>query len=85
MATGSMTWSCADWGSSSPSPQEMAAQFTHRRKFSLVSLGAIIPEDLKLRARHAELGMVSLDEMVHEWAAHDLNHTVHYGLCGRSS
>ncbi len=27
-------------------------------------------------ARHAELGMVSLGDMVHEWAAHDLNHTV---------
>ena len=39
-------------------------------------MAALTPDDLKRRARHAELGMVSLGEMVHEWAAHDLNHTV---------
>jgi hypothetical protein len=62
--------------SSTPSPLEMAAHFTRMRKDSLASLAAITPDNLKRRARHAELGMVSLDEMVHEWAAHDLNHTV---------
>ncbi len=61
---------------STPSPLEMTAHFTRIRKDSLASLAAITPDDLKRRARHAELGMVSLNEMVHEWAAHDLNHTV---------
>lgn len=61
---------------STPSPLEMTAHFTRMRKDSLASLAAITPDDLKRRARHAELGMVSLGEMVHEWAAHDLNHTV---------
>ena len=61
---------------STPSPQEMTARFTRMRKDSLASLAAITPDDLKLRARHSKLGMVSLDEMVHNWAAHDLNHTV---------
>jgi hypothetical protein len=62
--------------SSTSSPLEMTAHFTRTRKDSLASLVAITSDDLKRRARHAELGMVSLDEMVHEWAAHDLNHTV---------
>jgi DinB superfamily len=34
------------------------------------------PTDLARSARHAELGPVTLGNMVHEWAAHDLNHTV---------
>ena len=62
--------------SSTPSPAEMAAQFSRMRKDNLATLAALTPADLKRRARHADLGMVSLEEMVHEWAAHDLNHTV---------
>jgi hypothetical protein len=58
------------------SPLEMTARFTRMRQDSLAALAAITPEDLVRRASHAELGMVSLGEMVHEWAAHDLNHTV---------
>ena len=61
---------------SAPSPHEMTAHFTRLRRESLASLAALTPSDLERRARHAELGMVSLDQMVHEWAAHDLNHTV---------
>jgi uncharacterized damage-inducible protein DinB len=58
------------------SPLEMSARFTRLRQDSLAALAAITPEDLERRARHAELGMVTLGEMVNEWAAHDLNHTV---------
>ena len=61
---------------STPSPQEMAAQFRRLRQDSLASLETITTDDLKRRTCHAELGMVTMDEMVHEWAAHDLNHTV---------
>jgi hypothetical protein len=61
---------------SAPSPLEMTAQFARLRQDSLASLAALSPGDLQRRARHAELGMVSMGEMVHEWAAHDLNHTV---------
>lgn len=32
--------------------------------------------DLSRQARHQELGIVSLSELVHEWAGHDLMHTV---------
>ncbi|MDR3577910.1 MAG: DinB family protein [Anaerolineaceae bacterium] len=58
------------------SPQEMSAAFARLRPRSLAALAAIRPDDLGRRARHAELGMVTMGEMIHEWAAHDLNHTV---------
>jgi hypothetical protein len=61
---------------SQPTPLEMSAQLASRRKDSLAVLAGLRPEDLQRRARHAELGMVSLGEMIHEWAAHDLMHTV---------
>jgi hypothetical protein len=43
---------------------------------SLTTLEKVRPADLSRTARHAELGLVSLSEMLHEWAAHDLMHTV---------
>jgi hypothetical protein len=58
------------------SPLEMAARFSRMRQDSLASMATLTPADLRRRAWHTELGMVSLSEMVHEWAAHDLNHTV---------
>ena len=39
-------------------------------------LEKLSPADLERTARHGELGPVTLSEMVHNWAAHDLNHTV---------
>ena len=32
--------------------------------------------DLSCTARHSDLGIVTLEELLHEWAAHDLMHTV---------
>ena len=43
---------------------------------SLALLAQLTPADLARTARHAELGPVTLGDMIHEWAAHDLNHTV---------
>ena len=59
-----------------PSPIEMSDRFSRMRQDSLAALAALTPDDLKRRARHGELGMVSLGEMVHNWAAHDFNHTI---------
>ena len=59
-----------------PAPREMAAAFTRRRTDSLAALAAIAPDDLKRRACHSTLGLVSLGEMVHAWAAYDLLHTM---------
>lgn len=57
-------------------PRELAAEFSRLRVASLAALVRVTPADLGLRARHQELGLVTLGELVHEWAAHDLMHTV---------
>ena len=57
-------------------PLALAEEFARLRGESLLMLEKLSPADLERKARHAELGMVTLNEMVHEWAAHDLNHTV---------
>jgi hypothetical protein len=59
-----------------PDPAYMADDFTRRRAKSLVQLEGFTPADHNLVARHADLGPVTLEQMINEWAAHDLNHTV---------
>ena len=54
----------------------MAEEFRRLRAESLIALGAVSRQDLERTAHHAELGLVSLGEMIHEWAAHDLNQTI---------
>ncbi|MFM8322857.1 MAG: DinB family protein [Chloroflexota bacterium] len=55
---------------------EVAALFAGLRRQSLEMLAALTPADYDRRVRHAELGPVTLREMLHEWAGHDLNHTI---------
>ena len=57
-------------------PQALVQEFARLRRESLRILKALSPADLERKVRHAELGMVTLNEMVHNWAGHDLNHTV---------
>ncbi len=57
-------------------PAGMAARFARMRAESLDLLAEVAEEDLTQRARHAELGPVTLSELLHEWAGHDLMHTV---------
>lgn len=59
-----------------PTPVRLAAEFTRLRTGSLALLAKIGEADLNRTARHQELGMVTLGEMIHEWAGHDLMHTV---------
>lgn len=54
----------------------LVSEYTRRRQTSLAALSRLTSSDLDRRAVHQELGRVSLSEMVHEWAAHDLMHTV---------
>ncbi len=58
------------------SPWEIAAEFAELRAASLDSIGKLQLGDLGRTSRHPELGMVTLEEMLNEWPAHDLNHTV---------
>jgi hypothetical protein len=55
---------------------ELAAEYARLRAASLAALARLRPDDLGRPAVHQELGRVTLSELLHEWAAHDLMHTV---------
>lgn len=57
-------------------PLEMARTFNAQRQESLALVAGLTESDLERRARHQELGPVTLRELLHEWAGHDLMHTV---------
>lgn len=59
-----------------PTPIELADEFVRLRAGSLALLSKIGEGDLSRTSRHQELGIVTLGEMIHEWAGHDLMHTV---------
>lgn len=54
----------------------LAAEFARLRGSSLELLSKVKASDLARTAHHSELGLVTLEEMLHEWAGHDLMHTV---------
>lgn len=58
------------------SPAALAAEFARLRTLALAVFDTVTAADLTKRARHQELGIVTLSELLHEWAAHDLMHTV---------
>ena len=55
---------------------ELAADLARMRPVSLDTLRALTPADLPRTALHAELGMVTMAELLNEWAAHDTMHIV---------
>lgn len=55
---------------------ELAARFARTRAENMRVLDGLTPGDFPRTARHSELGMVTLEQLLHEWAAHDLMHTV---------
>ena len=57
-------------------PVELAREFGRLREKSLTLLSKVTNEDLDRKARHQELGVVTLGEMINEWAGHDLMHTI---------
>jgi len=58
------------------SPADLAAEFSQMRGESLALLATLTPSDLSRKAVHGELGPVTLNELLQEWAGHDLMHTV---------
>jgi uncharacterized damage-inducible protein DinB len=60
----------------SSSPEKLAAEFASLRQTSLAVLARVAPQDFDCTAEHSELGTVTLGQLLHEWAAHDLNHTI---------
>ena len=57
-------------------PEALAGEFAALRAESLGVLEHVTPADLKRQVRHEELGPVTLSQLLHEWAGHDLMHTV---------
>jgi hypothetical protein len=57
-------------------PATLAGRHAALRAESLALLGTVAETDLDRTARHAELGLVTLRELLNEWAAHDLMHVV---------
>lgn len=55
---------------------DLAREFDRLRAESVKMLSHLISADLSRSAKHRELGTVSLEEMLNEWAGHDLMHTV---------
>lgn len=56
--------------------QALATEFATLREENLRLLARITPPDLAREATHAELGRVSLGNLLHEWGGHDLMHLV---------
>ncbi len=57
-------------------PQHLAEKHEQLRARSLELLATATEADLDRTSRHADLGIVSLRELLNEWAAHDLMHIV---------
>jgi hypothetical protein len=54
----------------------LANEFGRLRQQVLALLATLTTADLPRTARHQELGLVTLDQLLHQWVAHDLMHTV---------
>ena len=57
-------------------PTVLSASFATIRNTNLQLLAGLKPADLSRPSVHAELGKVTLAEMLNEWIGHDLMHTV---------
>lgn len=62
--------------SETASPADMAREFAALRRENLALIDSIIAGDLEKTAIHAELGTVTLSNLLHEWGGHDLMHLV---------
>jgi uncharacterized damage-inducible protein DinB len=61
---------------SDQSAVQLAQKFADMRRANLEEIDLVTVQDLLRTGEHSELGTVTLGELLHEWAAHDLTHTV---------
>jgi hypothetical protein len=61
-------------GFAAGSPQEHLSRFTHTRRELVQFLRTLPPEVGARTAQHSKLGLVTLEQMLNEWASHDLGH-----------
>ena len=57
-------------------PAELAARHAELRAASIRVVESVTAADLHRTARHSELGIVSMRELLNEWFAHDTMHLV---------
>jgi hypothetical protein len=55
-------------------PLRSLASFSRQRQANLKWLKKLRPAQLKRRGTHREVGVISVEELVTEWAFHDLGH-----------
>ncbi len=55
---------------------ELVDQLRPMRARSLASIEALVPADLERTGTHSQLGVVTMAELLNEWAAHDTMHIV---------
>jgi len=53
---------------------DWAQEFARLRAESLALVKTLRSSDMQCKARHQELGVVTLGELLHEWGGHDLMH-----------
>ncbi|NTW03227.1 MAG: DinB family protein [Oscillochloris sp.] len=63
-------------GAGDLTPAALAAVFAQLRAANLEALAQVRAQELDQSGIHSELGRVTLGQMLHEWAAHDLDHTI---------
>ena len=61
-------------GYSSRDAKNSLASFTRQRQANLKWLRKLRPDQLKRKGVHAKVGDISVEELVTEWAFHDLGH-----------
>ncbi len=57
-------------------PEQLVDAFARYRQENLALIQQVKDEDLGRTVQHPALGTVTLAQMLHTWAAHDLNHTI---------
>jgi uncharacterized damage-inducible protein DinB len=57
-------------------PEQLVDAFARYRQENLAVIQQVKDEDLGRTVQHPALGTVTLAQMLHTWAAHDLNHTI---------
>src|ERR1043166_3982714 len=55
-------------------PEDSFDHFEEQRETNIEFLRALEPGAGARRARHKEVGPITLEQMLHEWAMHDLGH-----------
>lgn len=61
-------------GFAAGTPQEHLSRFTQTRRELIQFLGTLPPDIGARTAQHSKLGLVTLEQMLNEWASHDLGH-----------